>query len=44
MTAESISPDCRTPGKHKACSGDAWDDERDVLTQCACECHGAVAS
>lgn len=37
---DPISPDCRD-GKHRACVGDAWDDDADALTACACDCgHG----
>ncbi|WP_179210861.1 hypothetical protein [Cellulomonas iranensis] len=38
----ATSPDCRV-GKCRACSGDAWGDERDVLVPCAHDCHGAVS-
>ena len=34
-----MNPDCRD-GKHRACSGTAWDDERDELVACPCSCHG----
>ena len=33
-----MNPDCKA-GKHVACSGTAWDDDRDELTSCACPCH-----
>lgn len=33
-----MNPDCRD-GKHRACSGTAWDDERDELAACPCSCH-----
>lgn len=32
-----MNPDCRD-GKHKACSGDGWDLERDEPAKCPCEC------
>ncbi|GAA4762406.1 hypothetical protein [Microbacterium gilvum] len=35
-----ISPDCE-PGKHSACTGDAWDDVKDVPAPCSCACHEA---
>jgi len=31
-------PDC-VQGKHRACSGTAWDEDADQLTGCACPCH-----
>jgi hypothetical protein len=35
-----LSPDCLgAPYKCPACSGDAWDDERDEMTACSCRCH-----
>ena len=34
-----LSPDCADRFKHQACSGDAWDDERDEPTACTCPCH-----
>ncbi|WP_275902175.1 hypothetical protein [Brevibacterium zhoupengii] len=34
----SINPECRD-GKHLNCAEDAWDDELDQLTDCACTCH-----
>lgn len=40
-----LSPDCAA-AKHKACSGDAWDDDEDAPTPCACAaegCHGGAA-
>lgn len=33
-----LNPDCRQ-GKHRACRGDAWDDDRDEPTTCGCDCH-----
>lgn len=33
-----LSPDC-TAGKHRACSGDAWDVVADEGTGCECDCH-----
>lgn len=33
-----MNPDCRD-AKHTACSGTAWDDTRDELTTCSCDCH-----
>lgn len=33
-----LNPDCRD-GKHRACAGDAWDEELDQPTRCACACH-----
>jgi hypothetical protein len=33
-----LNPDC-AGGKCAACAGDAWDDENDVRTTCACACH-----
>ncbi len=33
-----MNPDC-VQGKHPACAGDAWDEEADERTTCACECH-----
>lgn len=36
-----ISPDCRA-GKCSACSFDAWDAERDCLTDCGHDCHRGV--
>lgn len=38
----ATSPDCRA-GKCRACSGDAWDDERDVLVPCSHDCHGSAS-
>lgn len=35
-----IEPDCRD-GKHRNCSGDAWDTEADAYVDCPCECHKA---
>jgi hypothetical protein len=37
----AMNPDCRD-GKHRACSGTAWDDERDELAACPCSCHSAT--
>ena len=37
MTAP-LNPDCAY-SKHRACSGTAWDEDLDVLTDCACDCH-----
>lgn len=35
-----LSPDCAaTPPKHTACVGQAWDEDRDCLTRCECDCH-----
>lgn len=34
----ATNPDCRD-GKHHACAGDAWDEETDQPTRCACVCH-----
>jgi|GEM_PF-2576046 len=34
----NLSPDC-VAGKHRACSGDAWDDDTDSPTLCTCTCH-----
>ncbi|GAA2577652.1 hypothetical protein GCM10009862_16200 [Microbacterium binotii] len=36
-----IDPDCRD-GKHRACLGNAWDDENDKPTDCGCPCHVEV--
>lgn len=36
--APNLNPDCRD-GKHPACRGDAWDDDTDAETTCACSCH-----
>lgn len=33
-----LSPDC-SQGKHRACSGDTWDDALDQLVMCPCDCH-----
>lgn len=33
-----LSPDCEQR-KHVACTGDAWDKDRDELTACTCGCH-----
>lgn len=33
-----MNPDC-VAGKHTACAGDAWDEQADALTSCACSCH-----
>lgn len=37
----SLNPDC-VQGKHRACSGTAWDDAIDDLVACACACHAAA--
>jgi len=37
----TVNPDC-SAGKHKACSGTAWDDAADALTTCTCSCHGGA--
>lgn len=34
-----LGPDCRD-GKHRACDGSAWDEARDEVMSCRCECHG----
>lgn len=34
-----MDPDCRDNNKHRACTGRAWDDDADELTDCACTCH-----
>lgn len=33
-----INPDCQAD-KHHACTGDAWDFNADMPTNCACGCH-----
>lgn len=38
MTAKWLNPDC-TVGKHPACRGDAWNNDDDGPTSCACSCH-----
>ncbi|MBO9555576.1 hypothetical protein [Cellulomonas sp.] len=38
----ATSPDCQAE-KCRACSGDAWDHERDVLVPCAHDCHGRAS-
>lgn len=38
MSPVWISPDC-TYGKHTACSGEAFDDYADDVTDCQCDCH-----
>lgn len=35
---DHLNPDCRE-GKHRACTGDAWDNEADELCACECACH-----
>lgn len=42
-SSAAMNPDCRD-GKHRACSGTAWDDERDELGACPCSCHGGEDS
>lgn len=42
VAPSATSPDCRA-GKCRACSGDAWDDERDVLVPCSHDCHGSAS-
>lgn len=37
----AINPDC-VAGKHRACSGTAWDETADELTLCTCHCHAAA--
>jgi len=37
MTA-AANPDC-AQGKHRACSGSAWDWDIDDLVPCPCDCH-----
>ena len=37
-----MNPDCKA-SKHHACAGDAWDDETDSPTTCACPCHTTPA-
>lgn len=34
----AISPDCGE-GKHRACTGDAWDHYNDQPAPCECDCH-----
>jgi hypothetical protein len=38
-SAAILSPDCEA-GKHRACSGDAWDVAVDEPRRCECSCHG----
>lgn len=38
---EPVCPECRA-GKHGNCDGSAWDDELDMLTECACAEAGHV--
>lgn len=38
MAGPWLNPDCWA-GKHRACAGDAWDEEQQVLTGCLCPCH-----
>ena len=33
-----LNPDCAA-GKHQPCAGDAWDEDTDTPTLCACTCH-----
>lgn len=35
------SPDCATPGKCGACTGDAWDVATDQMVPCGHACHAA---
>lgn len=35
---DPISPDCKA-GKHPVHPDEAWDDEKDEITECRCECH-----
>lgn len=37
--SDLLSPDCRDEFKHRACSGDAWDDIEDLPAACECPCH-----
>lgn len=37
-SAAVLSPDCEQ-GKHKACTGDAWDFAVDEPRRCECSCH-----
>lgn len=39
---DHLSPDCR-PGKHGACSGDAWCTTEDRGVPCTCPCHDHAA-
>lgn len=39
--AAALNPDCRD-GKHRACSGTAWDFDADETVACACHCHAAA--
>lgn len=38
MSTTMPSADCRD-GKHRACSGEGWDDEAGAVVQCPCVCH-----
>jgi hypothetical protein len=38
MDPMPYSPDCAT-GKHRACTGGAWDFTTDQPADCACGCH-----
>lgn len=38
MTLIYVNPDCWN-GKHRACAGDAWNEEADAPTSCECSCH-----
>lgn len=33
-----MNPDCQAE-KHRACGGDAWDEETDERVPCSCPCH-----
>jgi hypothetical protein len=34
-----LSPDRRDGNKHRACLGDAWNNQTDEPTPCECVCH-----
>lgn len=38
MSTFATSAECREM-KHKWCAGHAWDDEKDDLGDCQCNCH-----
>lgn len=38
-TNDRVSPDCRDEFKHRACTGDAWNDVEDRPARCECPCH-----
>ena len=38
MSTAPINPEC-AQGKHDNCTGEAWDDDLDCLTDCLCMCH-----